>query len=156
METNEKLIEVLNDLIEINNDRVRGYEKAMEETKDLDADLRKTFSDMAIDSSHYVAALSQHVIALGGEPATDSTTRGKIYRAWMDVKAVFTGHDRQAILENCEFGEDAAQRAYTEALATDTPMEPPVRQMITQQQDTLRIAHNLIKRYRDMRQSVNA
>jgi hypothetical protein len=28
METNENLIEVLNDLIRINNDRVDGYEKA--------------------------------------------------------------------------------------------------------------------------------
>ncbi len=156
METNEKLIEVLNDLIEINNDRIRGYEKAIEETKDLDADLRKTFSDMSSDSTNYVAELSQQVLALGGEPATDSTTRGKIYRAWMDVKAAFTGHDRQAVLENCEFGEDAAQRAYAQALSAGTPMEPAIRQLITQQQDALSIAHHLIKRYRDMRQSVNA
>ena len=43
METNEKLIEVLNGLIEINHDRVNGYEKAIEETKDLDVDLRAIF-----------------------------------------------------------------------------------------------------------------
>ena len=156
METNEKMVEVLNDLIEINNDRIRGYEKAITETKDLDVDLQNTFSNMAKDSRKFAAALSQEVVALGGEPATDSTTRGKIYRAWMDVKAVFTGHDRQAVLENCEFGEDAAQRAYSSALSSDTEMDARIRQLITDQQETLRIAHNLIKRYRDMGQSINA
>ncbi|MBV9986923.1 MAG: aldehyde dehydrogenase, partial [Chitinophagaceae bacterium] len=33
MKTNETLIETLNDLIRINNDRINGYEKAAEEVK---------------------------------------------------------------------------------------------------------------------------
>jgi hypothetical protein len=33
----------------------------------------------------------------------------------MDVKVSFSGNDRQAILESCEFGEDAAQKAYKDA-----------------------------------------
>jgi len=53
---------------------------------------------------------------MGGTLAQGTTASGKIYRAWMDVKAVFTGHDRETILSNCEAGEDAAQRAYTSAL----------------------------------------
>ena len=32
MTLNEKTAEILNDLIEINNDRVRGYERASKET----------------------------------------------------------------------------------------------------------------------------
>ena len=35
MTTNENLVEVLNDLVQINNDRIEGYEKAAEETKDM-------------------------------------------------------------------------------------------------------------------------
>jgi len=42
---NEKVIGVLNDLIRINHDRVVGYEKAIDELKDEDADLRVCFSD---------------------------------------------------------------------------------------------------------------
>ncbi len=41
-----------------------------------------------------------------------TTEMGKIYRAWMDVKAVFTGENRHTILSNCEAGEDATQKAY--------------------------------------------
>ena len=40
MQHNEELMEVLNDLVRINNDRIEGYEKAISETKDIDADLR--------------------------------------------------------------------------------------------------------------------
>ena len=156
MQTNEKLVEVLNDLIEINNDRVTGYQKAVEETKNLDVDLQAVFNSMANDSRKYAAELTQEVNKLGGKSTTDTTTSGKIYRVWMDVKATFSGHDRQAVLENCEFGEDAAQKAYTGALSSDAEMSADVRKVITDQQATLKVAHNLIKKYRDLQKAVKA
>ncbi len=156
METNENLIEVLNDLIEINNDRVTGYEKAVEDTKELDVDLKAIFHSMANDSRKYAAELTEEVNNLGGEPATGSTNKGKIYRVWMDVKATFSGHGRQSVLESCEFGEDAAQRAYTEALASDAEIDASTRKLITDQQASLKTAHDLIKKYRDAHKAVNA
>ncbi|MEO5892922.1 MAG: PA2169 family four-helix-bundle protein [Ferruginibacter sp.] len=156
MATNEKLIEVLNDLIEINNDRVNGYEKAADETKDIDVDLQAIFHTMANDSRQYATELTHKVSELGGEAATGSTNRGKIYRVWMDVKSTFTGSDRQSILESCEFGEDNAQKAYTEALASDAEIDAETRQLITDQQASLKSAHNKIKGYRDVHKAVNA
>lgn len=156
METNEKLAEVLNDLLEINNDRIKGYNKAAEETKDLDIDLKAVFKNMANESIKYATQLTQQVQRLGAKPSTDTTVRGKVYRVWMDVKATFTGHDRQSILESCEFGEDAAQRAYTDALASDAEISAEIRKVITDQQAALQKSHNLIKKYRDMHKAVNA
>lgn len=156
MTTNENLIGVLNDLIEINNDRVTGYEKAAKETKSLDVDLQATFHKFADDSRKYAAELTQKVASLGGEPSHDTTNMGKIYRVWMDVKATFAGHDRQAVLENCEFGEDAAQKAYKAALASDAEMDAETRQMITSQQASLKTGHDLIKKYRDAHKLVNS
>jgi uncharacterized protein (TIGR02284 family) len=149
MATNEKLEEVLNDLIEINNDRITGYEKAIDETKDIDVDLQAVFSKMADESRKYKAELTHAVSNLGGDPATGTTNSGKIYRIWMDVKATFTGHDRKAVLENCEFGEDAAQKAYKMALASDAEMDAETRQLITSQQASLKTSHDIIKKYRD-------
>ena len=156
MQTNEKLVEVLNDLIEINNDRVNGYVKAVEDTKDLDVDLQAVFNSMANDSRKYAAELSQEVNKLGGEVESGSSLGGAIHRAWIDVKATFSGHDRQAVLNSCEFGEDAAQKAYTTALESDAEMSADVRQVITEQQSALRVAHNLIKKYRDLNKAVTA
>lgn len=149
MALNEKTTEILNDLIRINHDRVRGYEKAAEETNSDDADLRALFTDFSNDSRQYATDLTNLVRNLGGEPATDSTQRGKIYRAWMDMKAVVTGSDRKAILGSCEYGEDAAQRQYERALedAEDLPAE--IRQVIVQQKEKLKQGHDRVKAMRD-------
>ena len=156
MTTNENLVEVLNDLVQINNDRIEGYEKAVEEAKDLDVDLKAIFIKMAEESIKYKTELVNEINKLGGNPVTGTTGLGKIYRVWMDVKATFTGHNRQTVLENCEFGEDAAQKAYKDALASDAEMNADTRQLITSQQSSLKTSHDIIKKYRDMHKVVNA
>jgi uncharacterized protein (TIGR02284 family) len=148
METNEKNAEVLNDLIEINNDRIQGYTKAVAETKTEDADLRDLFESVASESRDCLDELKKFVFRNGEAPAEGTTARGKIYRLWMDVKAVITGHNRKAILASCEFGEDAAQRAYQQALDTEGISED-VRMLITDQKTRLRRSHDQIKRMRD-------
>jgi uncharacterized protein (TIGR02284 family) len=148
MKTNEKTSEVLNDLIQINNDRIEGYERAANETDSKDADLRTLFNDMASESRGYLSELKQLVTGDGTEPADGTTFRGKIYRAWMDVKATFSGKDRKAILASCEFGEDAAQRAYDSALKEEDVSED-VRQKISEQKTKLRRSHDRIKQMRD-------
>src|SRR5688500_13508686 len=156
MATNENLVEVLNDLIRINNDRVEGYERAAKEARDIDVDLKGIFLRMTDESRQYAAELTQEVTRLGGEPATGTTASGKVYRLWMDVKATFTGHDRKTVLANCEFGEDAAQKAYDLALKSDAEMSADIRQLITNQKASLRTSHDIIKKYRDMHKAVNS
>lgn len=145
---NEKTAEILNDLIQINNDRITGYEKAANETKIKDTDLQVLFHEMAAESRKYVSELSTHVQLKEGEPEKGTTWKGKIYRTWMDVKATFSGKDRKAILASCEYGEDAAQSAYQEAFHEDLPAE--VRQLITTQKSSLKKSHDKIKKMRDM------
>lgn len=140
--------EVLNDLIEIQNDRVKGYERAIAELKPEDADLKALFTRMIGESHKHKMALATEVQAMGDEVETGTTASGKIYRAWMDVKAVFTGHDRKTVLANCEFGEDAAQKAYKMALE-DEGLSSNLRSMITDQKAELRVSHNEIKALRD-------
>ena len=136
--------EVLNDLVQINNDRVEGYRRALEELKDGDADLKELFTGMINESTEYKSQL----VSAGANPDNDTTNSGKIYRVWMDVKAVFTGHDRKAVLENCEFGEDAAQKAYDTALATGN-LPSDVMALLSQQKQALKASHDRIKLLRD-------
>lgn len=151
MQHNEELIEVLNDLIRINNDRIRGYEKAVEDTKDIDVDLKSVFRRMADESRQHKAELVLEVQKSGGNAEAESTTNsGKIYRAWMGLKATFTGKDRHSVLAACEYGEDAAQKAYQQALESDATMDVEIRQLILRQKTALKESHDLIKRYRDM------
>lgn len=155
METNEKLVEVLNDLIRINNDRIAGYEKAIDEVEDMDVDLKALFQKMANESREYVSELGVEVATLGGEVATGTTSSGKIYRAWMDLKSAFSINERESVLESCEYGEDAAQKAYEEALASDAEINVEVRQLITDQKAALKSSHDAVKKYRDVHHAVN-
>ncbi len=148
METIEQTTEVLNDLIQINNDRIIGYERALKELEGDDADLKDLFLQMIAESQKCKMELATEVAAGGHDIETGTTSSGKIYRAWMDVKAVFTGHDRKTVLENCEGGEDAAQKAYTSALREDY-LPAYVRTMISQQKETLNLSHDKIKYLRD-------
>lgn len=148
MANNEVNAEILNDLIQINNDRIVGYEKAMNELKPEDSDLKALFVKMIGESHKNKLALATEVQVLGSAADTGTTSSGKIYRAWMDVKAVFTGHDRKTILNNCEFGEDAAQKAYKTALEDDD-LSANLREIISQQKAELRVSHDEIKSLRD-------
>jgi len=150
MERNERTIEVLNDLIRINNDRVEGYEKAVRETDETDVDLRNIFNRMAQESRTYSRELTDQVQRLGGEPASGTTTSGKIYRTWMDIKSGFSRAERKSVLEECEFGEDAAQKAYEKALESDNDLPLDIRTLVQDEKSNLRSSHDTIKNYRDM------
>ena len=148
METTTETIEILNDLVLIHNDRIEGYERALHEMEQVDADLKTLFLNMIDESRKNKSSIANEVQVLGGDVENGTTNSGKIYRAWMDVKAVFTGHNRKTILSNCEAGEDAAQRAYNDALDTDD-LPRYIREMLIRQQASLKRSHDKIKDLRD-------
>lgn len=144
---NEELADVLNDLVEINNDRIEGYENAINETDA--ADLKALFTDMASRSLQFKNELSIELRPLGEKPTEGTRNSGKVFRLWMDLKSALTGKDREAILGSCERGEDAASEAYDEALSTDATSQASIRQMLERQRSTLRSDHERIRLLRD-------
>ncbi|MCD6013274.1 MAG: aldehyde dehydrogenase [Flavipsychrobacter sp.] len=145
---NEHATEVINDLVKINNDRIEGYETAIKETKDGDSDLRSLFQSMKQDSMQLKQELANVLARYGEDPTKGTRADGKIYRAWMDVKATFSGNSRKAVLENCEYGEDAAQKAYKNAIS-DNDLPSEVRTIIVSQQSILKADHDKIRQLRD-------
>lgn len=148
MEKSKEIIEVLNDLVMINNDRIVGYEKAVKELKPEDQDLRSLFDHMIIESQQIKSDLVQELQVLHGDVEKGTTEMGKIYRGWMSLKAVFTGESRHAILSNCEYGEDSAQKAYDKALETEK-LPAFLREMFINQHATLKASHDEIRDLRN-------
>ena len=138
--------EVLRDLIRINNDRVTGYTKAAMQAKDQD--LQSLFSQLAQQSRQFANGLRSLLGGNDQDVTDETTTTGKIYRAWMDVKATFAGDNRKSLLASCEFGEDAAQKAYRSALKEDD-LSPDIRVTIERQKEELLEEHDRIKMMRD-------
>ena len=85
----------------------------------------------------------------GGEPAQGTTTSGKFYRAWMDIKAALTGKDRKAIISSCEFGEDVAKDTYKDVLHDLGNASESIRTVVQRQYSEIREAHDKIKMLRD-------
>ena len=152
-ERNKKTISVLNDLLEINNDRVEGYEKAISETND--EDLAQLFTNMAAHSRTYRSDLSKQIVLLQGEPTKGTKNSGKLFRAWMDVKAALTAKDRKEILKSCEFGEDAALDAYKTAIEDkDSCLSESLCNLIKMQKQEIQIDHDRIKALRDFNKKI--
>ena len=110
---------VLEDLIKINNDRIEGYEKALKDLKPEDTDLRLLFLRGIDQSRGNKMMLGNELQTLKESIPSGTSGSGSIHRAWLELKATFTGHGRHAILASCEFGEVAAQKAYESALNSE-------------------------------------
>ncbi len=149
MESNkEKELDVLKTLVEYNNDRVEGYQKASEEIEH--ADLKHLFNKFSAQSRAFSSELNSRIVQLGEQPAEGTTASGKVYRAWMDVKAALSGKDRKAILGSCEFGEDVALKSYEEAIQSNN-LSMEAQKIVNEQARHIRSAHDEIKNLRDVK-----
>jgi len=150
MENNKATIETLNDLVQINNDRIRGFEKAIKETTEAnnDQELIAVFNNKILESQQLKSTLAQEVQVLGGDADTDSSVSGTIHRTWLQVKATFTGHSEKSILEECEFGEDAIKKAYQSALEEEG-LPVYIRDILNDQKSIIDQSHDEIKALRD-------
>lgn len=145
---NQKSIDALNTLIEINNDRIEGYETASKETDETD--LKTLFAQLAQTSEECREELVDEVEELGGTAAEGTKVSGKFFRVWMDVKAALTGKDRKAILSSCEYGEDVAVNAYRKVLEDDAEdLTPDQVNMLEEQYELIKSDHDTVKSLRD-------
>lgn len=127
--TNDEVISVLNDLIETCKDGIKGFETAAKEVKAPRA--KSLFESRAATIQNASSELQAEVRRLGGDPDKSGSVAGALHRGWMDVKGAVTGHDDNAIIAECERGEDAAVKSYEDALQKNLP--PDVRRIVEQQ-----------------------
>lgn len=140
--THDNSIDVLNNLLEINNDRIEGYNHASKETNE--PDLKKLFTTLEKTSYKCKEELTAEVKRLGGTPVEGTRTTGKLYRAWMDVKAALTNKERKGILKSCEFGEGVAVKNYADALQNDN-ISGNLYKMINKQYALIKADHDKIQ-----------
>ena len=120
MITNDEIVDDLNELVKINNDRIQGYEKAIKDNED--AGLDDLFRHYVVQSQNFRSQLADHIVRIDGLAVSDATSTdvsSKIHRAWIDIKSALTGKDRESILSSVEFGENAAVEAYQDAIEKD-------------------------------------
>ncbi len=131
---------VLNHLIEICKDGERGFRAAAEHVKE--PSLKSLFTELAAQRGQFAAVLLPHAQRLGGNAESDGTSVGAHHRGWMNLMGLVPGHHDHTIVTEAERGEQAAQRAYEDALNGMIP--PTVRDTIEQQCTAVQHAYRRI------------
>jgi len=141
----DQTIDLLNGLIEICEDGHHGFELAADDAKD--GDLRMLFHRFAQQRSGFVTELRSLVRQLGGQAEDHGTAPGKLHRGWLNLKAALSSNEAHAVLAECERGEDAAVKAYREAL--EKLDDPTSRELVSRQFASVQAAHDTVRDLRD-------
>jgi uncharacterized protein (TIGR02284 family) len=141
----EDVVETLNDLIENCKDGEYGFRTCAEHAKS--ANLKSVFTQRAGQCRAAAEELQTLVTRFGGTPDTSGTVAGAAHRGWIAVRGAVALDDDQAMLNECERGEDIAINRYRKALEEDLP--PEVEQVVRRQSEGARRNHDQIKALRD-------
>ncbi|WP_426058435.1 PA2169 family four-helix-bundle protein [Hymenobacter sp. B1770] len=129
--------DALHELLLFVNDRVAGYQRAADESKD--AELQSYYKHLMQQSKDFSRKLNLYLGEQDGGSETSTTLKGKFYRAWMDSKAAITGYSETAILGSNVYGEEWALKAYEEALQNKSlnwALRSEIQRQYTQSQKT--------------------
>jgi uncharacterized protein (TIGR02284 family) len=143
--SNEKTVSVLQNLIETNRDGQHGFRTAAEDAKD--AELGRVFTQFSTPRTTFIAELQDRIRSLGGDPDKSGSVAGSLHRGWIDLKSALTSNEPHAVLAEAERGEDAAVKAYREALEEN--IDPVSRGIVSRQYASVQAAHDRIKSLRD-------
>lgn len=149
------LLKALNELIEINYNRIENYKKA-EQNMD-GGDLKNLFHGMLNESEHFATLLTEHVVKFGGEPAKSSTLIGKAHQIWVDFKASIIANNRELILNASEFGDKDTLEAYEAVLVLDkVQASPDLTQLLMSQMSSIAESLKIIQSLKQSEHDGNA
>lgn len=137
---------LLNELIETLKEGQKGYAEAMTDVED--ADLKETFKQLAVQRSGYINEIEDQMFKLDLHPDESTSVTSKVHRAFINLKGLVTGKDREAILNECERGEDYAVKVYQTALKAEG-MTSALQGIIEKQHQGVQAAHDKIKALRN-------
>jgi uncharacterized protein (TIGR02284 family) len=118
---NAEVVSILNELIETCEDGLRGFQTASEAVENPSA--KALFASRLPNIQRGESELKAEVRRLGGDPDKRGTITGDLHRAWINLKSAVTGKNEEAIVAECERGEEHAAHVYEDALQKDLPLD---------------------------------
>jgi uncharacterized protein (TIGR02284 family) len=145
--SNKEVAETLRSVIQSLVDGQEGFQQIGEKLED--PTLRRYFAAESLKRASFRGELETILHTQGVHDVKEGgSAGGAIHRTWADVKAKLGGGDH-TLLETAEAGEDAAKKAYKDALEKDLPL--PVKQLLDTQYAHIQTSHDYVKAERDRR-----
>ena len=130
----EKIVSELNSLITKNYDAEEGYKKVAD--KSDNPVLRSYYLNKSSNRYTYGHQIKDLIADLGGEVEKGTSAAGDLHRTWIDLKALFSFHIEEALLEEVERGEAASLHDYDEFLKLED-LPTNVRRVISYQRHNI-------------------
>ncbi|SFF39682.1 PA2169 family four-helix-bundle protein [Flavobacterium xueshanense] len=149
MMNKEKSIVVLNNLLEINNERIEIYETAKKVTEEND--LKDLFSEFQKTSAIFKSELVEELQKMGVVPVDVARNNSLLVRLWINFKAKLIGQDREDILNTLEYNEFVAIKSYKDTLSDNLDhLTAELHIMLKSQQLLLTAHHDKVKKLGDL------
>jgi uncharacterized protein (TIGR02284 family) len=142
---NDEVIDTLNDLLETCRDGEYGFATSAEHTKSTE--LKSILVRHAGECRQAGLELQALIRQLGGEPDEGGSMSGAVHRGWVSVRSALSTSTDQAMLDECERGEDVAVASYRKALKENLPLS--IRSIVQRQAEGAQRNHDQIKALRD-------
>ena len=141
----DDLIDVLNTLIDVSKDGEYGFATCADYARSpaLRTLLQRCADDCGSAARELQVAVQRH----GGRPEAEGSMAGALHRGWVAARTRLSGYRDEAILEECERGEDLALRQYADAIANPLPAD--VHAMVQRHLRGVSRTHDQIRRLRD-------
>jgi len=143
----EEVGEKLNELLEKTYDAEKGFKKAAENTENTS--LKSYFESKAKQRYDFGHELKTEIKSFGQEIDKGDSVAGKAHRAWMDVKALFSSDDAEAMLEEAIRGEKASIDEYDDVLE-DTSLPSSTAAILRNQKNAIENGLSNIKMLEDI------
>ena len=142
---NEDVIDILNDLLETSRDGEYGFNSSAEHAKS--AEIKTMLMRHAVECRSAGQELQTLIRQLGGESDDGGSVSGALHRGWVSVKGTLSGYTDEAMLDECERGEDVAVARYRKALKQNLP--PAIQSVVERQAQGAQRNHDQVKAMRD-------
>jgi uncharacterized protein (TIGR02284 family) len=134
-------IVTLSELLAVTREGEHGFDTCAENARA--AALKKLFVSRARRHAAAATELRELIAQLGGDPSIRGKILSTTRRGWTNLHAALTRNNDDALVDECEHGEDHALEVYRNAL--DDHLPEFVRQVVLRQFEGLMSDHDQIR-----------
>jgi hypothetical protein len=149
--TDETAAQVLNDLIQVNTERISRYEKLISDLAPAETELRYLFAKIIGESHQNKIILATELHAMGEAIDLSRDRRGSVYSSTMGVMLhndVHNNGNRLSFLDHSEACEGAVSKAYDFSLQSHDVADY-LRDLLKEHQTRITECRHAIKVLRD-------
>ncbi|WP_298764620.1 PA2169 family four-helix-bundle protein [uncultured Polaribacter sp.] len=138
----------LNNLLTRTYDAEKGFNKAAEHTESLP--LKAYFKERAQEREQFSKELKKELNLFNAAATEEGSLLANAHRNWMDVKALFSSDNEEAMLQEAIRGEKTSIEDYNEVL-TESTLPKTTATLLTQQKNKIATDLSRIRKLEDIK-----